>query len=123
MTDDVPRLLKPGEVAEMFRVHRVTVARWGVLTDIRTPGGHRRYREDEVLACLDFGDQPMNVSAGAAGEVAPAETHERPAGVSPAEALPLAGRNGTGAPGRFGGAVNGERPCHQTPRTEEGSDE
>ncbi len=45
-------------------------------------------------------------------------THERPAGEPPAEAL--AGRNGTGAPGRFGGAVIGERPCHPTPQASEG---
>ena len=82
----------------MFRVHPATVARWKGLTVIRTPGGDRRYREDEVLAYLDFG--------------APAISHERPAGEPPAEAL--AGRNGTGAPGRFGGTVDGERPCHQS---------
>ncbi|AEI10678.1 MULTISPECIES: BldC family transcriptional regulator [Cellulomonas] len=46
-------LLTPGEVAALFRVDPKTVARWagaGRLTPIRTPGGHRRYREAEVLS-------------------------------------------------------------------------
>jgi excisionase family DNA binding protein len=51
-------LLKPKEVAAMFGVHVHTVARWaadGKLTLVRTPGGHRRYREDEVLELLRRG--------------------------------------------------------------------
>lgn len=47
------RLLKPGEVAALFRVDVRTVARWakrGQLGSVRTPGGHRRFRESEVLA-------------------------------------------------------------------------
>ncbi|AEI10965.1 MULTISPECIES: BldC family transcriptional regulator [Cellulomonas] len=46
-------LLTPGEVASLFRVDPKTVTRWaraGRLTAIRTLGGHRRYRESEVLA-------------------------------------------------------------------------
>jgi len=46
-------LLTPAEVATMFRVDPRTVTRWakaGRLTSIRTPGGHRRYRETEVRA-------------------------------------------------------------------------
>lgn len=49
------RLLTPGEVAALFRVDPKTVTRWakaGKLASIRTLGGHRRYREDEVLALL-----------------------------------------------------------------------
>lgn len=49
------RLLAPGEVAAMFRVDPKTVTRWarsGKLSAIRTPGGHRRYREAEVRALL-----------------------------------------------------------------------
>lgn len=49
------RLLTPGEVATMFRVDPKTVTRWaktGRLTSIRTPGGHRRYRQTEVRALL-----------------------------------------------------------------------
>lgn len=48
-------LLTPGEVAALFRVDPKTVTRWAVagkLTAIRTPGGHRRFREDEVRALL-----------------------------------------------------------------------
>jgi excisionase family DNA binding protein len=51
----VGRLLTPSEVAAMFRVDPKTVTRWakaGKLTSIRTLGGHRRYREAEVLALL-----------------------------------------------------------------------
>jgi excisionase family DNA binding protein len=39
----------------MFRVDPKTVTRWakaGKLTSIRTLGGHRRYRENEVKALL-----------------------------------------------------------------------
>lgn len=48
-------LLTPGEVAALFRVDAKTVTRWaaaGKLTSIRTLGGHRRYRENEVRALL-----------------------------------------------------------------------
>lgn len=47
------RLMKPGEVAALMRVHPKTVTAWasaGKLTAIKTPGGHRRYREVEVSA-------------------------------------------------------------------------
>jgi excisionase family DNA binding protein len=49
------RLLTPGEVASLFRVDPKTVTRWaasGRITSIRTPGGHRRFRESEVRALL-----------------------------------------------------------------------
>jgi excisionase family DNA binding protein len=49
------RLLTPGEVAALFRVDAKTVTRWaaaGRIDSIRTPGGHRRFREDEVRALL-----------------------------------------------------------------------
>ena len=45
------RLLTPGEVATLFRVDPKTVTRWasaGRIGSIRTPGGHRRFRESEV---------------------------------------------------------------------------
>ncbi len=48
-------LLTPAEVAVMFRVSPKTVTRWareGKLSCVRTPGGHRRYRESEVRALL-----------------------------------------------------------------------
>lgn len=46
-------LMTPAEVAAMFRVSPKTVARWsrsGRLTAMRTVGGHRRFRADEVAA-------------------------------------------------------------------------
>jgi excisionase family DNA binding protein len=49
-------LLTPSEVARLFRVDPKTVTRWakaGRITSIRTPGGHRRYREAEVQALLN----------------------------------------------------------------------
>jgi excisionase family DNA binding protein len=54
--DTPERMLKPSEVATLFRVDPKTVCRWaaaGKITSIRTPGGHRRYRESEVHALLD----------------------------------------------------------------------
>jgi excisionase family DNA binding protein len=52
------RLLTPAEVAQLFRVDPKTVTRWakaGRLTSLRTPGGHRRFRETEVRALLTNG--------------------------------------------------------------------
>jgi excisionase family DNA binding protein len=49
------RLLTPGEVAALFRVDPKTVTRWaaaGRIASLRTPGGHRRFRESLVHALL-----------------------------------------------------------------------
>ncbi|MBO0841084.1 MAG: helix-turn-helix domain-containing protein [Sciscionella sp.] len=49
------QLLTPGEVATLFRVDPKTVTRWaaaGRIGSIRTPGGHRRFRESEVKQLL-----------------------------------------------------------------------
>jgi len=49
------RLMTPGEVASLFRVDPKTVTRWAVagrIGSVRTPGGHRRFRESEVRALL-----------------------------------------------------------------------
>ena len=49
------RLMTPGEVANLFRVDPKTVTRWAVagrIGSVRTPGGHRRFRESEVRALL-----------------------------------------------------------------------
>ncbi len=54
-TGTTERLLTPGEVALMFRVDPKTVTRWasaGRIGSIRTPGGHRRFRESEVRGLL-----------------------------------------------------------------------
>ena len=57
---EVPeRLLTPGEVAALFHVDPKTVTRWasdGKLTCIRTLGGHRRFRAEEVYRLLN-GDE------------------------------------------------------------------
>jgi len=61
------RLLTPGEVALMFRVDPKTVTRWasaGRIGSIRTPGGHRRFRDSEVhglLADLTVRPSPAHV--------------------------------------------------------------
>lgn len=52
------RLLTPAEVAALFRVDPKTVTRWakaGKLHSIRTLGGHRRFREDDVHRLLNGG--------------------------------------------------------------------
>lgn len=49
------KLLTPGEVAAMFRVGPKTVTRWAAarkISSIRTPGGHRRFRESEIRALI-----------------------------------------------------------------------
>jgi excisionase family DNA binding protein len=61
------RLLTPGEVATLFRVDPKTVTRWasaGRIGSIRTPGGHRRFRESEVRALLRGAESPTDVPAG-----------------------------------------------------------
>ncbi|MFI5930482.1 BldC family transcriptional regulator [Micromonospora sp. NPDC051543] len=50
------RLLKPFEVAALLRVDPKTVTRWAVvgrIESIRTPGGHRRFRESDVRKLLE----------------------------------------------------------------------
>ena len=49
------RLLKPGEVAAIFRVDPKTVTRWahdGLINRIKTPGGHGRFNESDVRGLL-----------------------------------------------------------------------
>lgn len=48
-------LLTPAEVAVLFRVNPKTVTRWaraGKISAIRTLGGHRRFRREEIEAVL-----------------------------------------------------------------------
>jgi len=78
---DQGRLLTPGEVAAMFRVDPKTVTRWaaaGRIGSIRTPGGHRRFRETEVRALLTNGRS-----------VAPAFTGNTNGDASTAEKIPV----------------------------------
>jgi excisionase family DNA binding protein len=70
LAQTIDRMLSPGEVAVLFRVSPKTVTRWakqGKVHAIRTPGGHRRYRESEVRALLDH-----------AGTTPPAPVQRRP---------------------------------------------
>lgn len=63
------RLLTPGEVATLFRVDPKTVTRWasaGRIGSIRTPGGHRRFRESEVRALLRGAAPEVSVPAQSA---------------------------------------------------------
>ena len=49
-------LLTPSQVAALFHVDPKTVTRWanaGKLSSIRTLGGHRRFRKDEVEKLLE----------------------------------------------------------------------
>jgi excisionase family DNA binding protein len=51
-------LLKPREVAEVFGVRTTTIARWareGKLMPLRTPGGHRRYRLQDIRQLMGVG--------------------------------------------------------------------
>ncbi|MEV4753500.1 BldC family transcriptional regulator [Micromonospora sp. NPDC049559] len=84
--DTGDRLLTPGEVAALFRVDPKTVTRWaaaGRIGSIRTPGGHRRFRESEVRALLEgegmldevdtnVADRPRNAGPAAPGGPGPA---------------------------------------------------
>jgi excisionase family DNA binding protein len=89
--DTGDRLLTPGEVAALFRVDPKTVTRWaaaGRIGSIRTPGGHRRFRESEVRALLegegvldDFDDasagRPRNVGPSTSGGHGPTNAPPR----------------------------------------------
>ncbi|WP_110208855.1 BldC family transcriptional regulator [Nocardioides daejeonensis] len=52
---EVDSLLTPAEVAALFRVDPKTVTRWakaGKISSIRTLGGHRRFRREEIMTLL-----------------------------------------------------------------------
>jgi len=78
--DTGDRLLTPGEVAALFRVDPKTVTRWaaaGRIGSIRTPGGHRRFRESEVRALLE-GEGEFAEAAGPTGGAGHSgDTYER----------------------------------------------
>lgn len=55
MNEFETELMTPAEVAALFRVDPKTVARWsdsGKIPSIRTLGGHRRFRREDVIAAL-----------------------------------------------------------------------
>lgn len=55
MADDL-KLYTVAEVCWMFQVSKTTLYRWeatGRLTGLRTPGGHRRYRSEDLDVLLE----------------------------------------------------------------------
>ncbi len=73
------RLLTPGEVAALFRVDPKTVTRWaasGRISSIRTPGGHRRYREVEIRALL--GIDASELGCFGVGRLSPTNSEAEP---------------------------------------------
>ena len=61
LPDGEEELYSPAEVAAMFRVGSTQVARWarlGLLTSLRTPGGHHRFKASEVRALLTRENRP-----------------------------------------------------------------
>jgi excisionase family DNA binding protein len=51
-----PGILTTGEVAQLFRVDTKTVARWakdGLIPSFKTPGGHRRFRTEDLSEFFD----------------------------------------------------------------------
>lgn len=55
MSQDSERMLRPREVANLFKVDPKTVTRWaktGRLTPVTLPSGHRRYRASDVEALM-----------------------------------------------------------------------
>jgi len=53
-----PILLTPQQIRERYGLHRNTLYNWekqGLLKPIRTPGGRRRYRRDEIERLLSLG--------------------------------------------------------------------
>ena len=68
VTEEDP-LLSPAEVAAQFRCDPRSVTRWakaGKIAYIRTPGGHRKYRQSEVDRLLAKGYVPASRKGDAA---------------------------------------------------------
>jgi excisionase family DNA binding protein len=56
MAQDEDVLLTPGKAAAILAVSAETVSRWSIagrLSAVKTPGGHRRFRESEIRRLLD----------------------------------------------------------------------
>ena len=52
---DAPTFMTPAEVARIFRVDPRTVSRWaaaGRLPAQKTPGGHYRFRQEDIESLL-----------------------------------------------------------------------
>jgi excisionase family DNA binding protein len=57
-----PTYLRTSQVAEIMFVSPKTVSRWakeGMLPHLRTLGGHRRFKEDEVRALVGVLTEPV----------------------------------------------------------------
>ena len=65
LAEETEPLMTSGEVAAIFKCDAKTVSRWassGRLASIRTPGGHRRFRESVVRAFLAARPQEEDVA-------------------------------------------------------------
>lgn len=54
--DQLPHVLTAADLAPLFRVDPKTVSRWGRdgrIPSFRTPGGHRRFRREDIAAFLE----------------------------------------------------------------------
>lgn len=63
---DAERMLRPREVALLFKVDPKTVTRWaktGRLTPVVLPSGHRRYRALDVEALMSSTSRRIRVSS------------------------------------------------------------
>ncbi|MFB4276079.1 helix-turn-helix domain-containing protein [Nonomuraea sp. MTCD27] len=55
-TDTRERRYTRQQAADFCQVHHQTITRWanaGKLPTVRTPGGHRRYRESDLVAVME----------------------------------------------------------------------
>ena len=51
----LPEVLNPGQIARLFGVNPKTVTRWadaGQIPHFTTPGGHHRFRRDDILPLI-----------------------------------------------------------------------
>jgi excisionase family DNA binding protein len=64
---EVPEFLNRRDVAKLFGVSASTITRWartGLITALRTPGGHYRYRAEDVgRAARSSAGRPVAVRA------------------------------------------------------------
>jgi excisionase family DNA binding protein len=101
--DTGDRLLTPGEVAALFRVDPKTVTRWaaaGRIGSIRTPGGHRRFRESEVRALLEGELGALDEEERGGGPERPTENPPNNRGGGPAGQGPTNPGQGPTNPGQ-----------------------
>lgn len=65
-TEEEERLYWTNDVAEMFQVSPRTVERWaktGKIKCVKTPGGHRRFKESTIKALLEEGYEGVTEDA------------------------------------------------------------